>query len=55
MKQLAELFEVLAGLVSTTPESNAQIQITDLNADCPFVKALQPKQSTQDNPTSGTE
>jgi hypothetical protein len=55
MKQLAELFEVLAGLVSTTPASNAQIQIKDLNEDCPFVKALQPKNPTPDKQTSGTE
>lgn len=42
MKQLGELFEVLAGLVDADEQTSALLEIDDPEHDCPFLQAVKP-------------
>ena len=43
MKQLSELFEVLAGLVTADDQSSARLEVDEPDRNCPFLQAVDPE------------
>ena len=48
MKALGEFFEVVSGLVKTGDSTEAYLDITDPQEDCPFVKELKKGKEKED-------